>query len=120
MLVLPARDTVSGPCWRAYISRAGYVRFAAKKYSLDDLRKMHSAGTSANKAQACNVSAETSSPRIKGVFDPFVHLTYINSYDQQRSAVGTWTLTVEDRAGADIGTLHSWTMGLNEPAPATP
>ena len=30
---------------------------------------------------------------------------------------GVWTLRVEDRAGADTGTLKRWSLGINEPAP---
>ena len=47
----------------AYVHRAGYVRFANKPYSLDDLLLPHGSPSS---------------------FDPLVHLTYLNSFDREK------------------------------------
>lgn len=81
---------------KAYISRHGLVRFAAKDFGLCDLQtgRQEEKEDGGAKAHASVVSSNKGAG-MSGMWDPMVHLTYINSknkklHRQQRSK--QWTV----------------------------
>jgi predicted RNA methylase len=102
------------PFRKFYLSRNGYVRFAAKKYSLEDLHSGTAAaregskehgekgsekdGSSSSSSSSSNISVHATDSKVAGVsgsFDPFVHLTYIKSHDEglhRQQRAKEWTV----------------------------
>jgi predicted nicotinamide N-methyase len=84
VLAVSARGADGLPYRKVYISRAGYVRFAKKKFSLGDLRSGKGecdADSSNSDNSAIITSTDDKAAGVNGSWDPYVHLTYVNSVD---------------------------------------
>jgi subtilisin-like proprotein convertase family protein len=70
-------------------------------------------GVSLDDDAASNVNDECFGGGIFGTLQPDLG-GLLSAFDGE-DAAGTWTLTVNDNAGGDLGTLDSWTVNMFEP-----